>query len=120
MGYLSDAAPILAHVTGLAWPRATSAALSGSQARPLASEKRFTLACSLPTRLTEHGTLFYNGNIPNDSYVGRSPYHAGAALEMDWNGRILWEVRHPTIIMMEDDYEMATSCWSAPLNFQPL
>jgi hypothetical protein len=45
--------------------------------------------------LTERGTLFYNGNIPNDSYVGRSPYHAGAALEMDWSGRILWEVRQP-------------------------
>jgi hypothetical protein len=45
--------------------------------------------------LTDRGTLFYNGNIPNESYVGRSPYHAGAALEMDWSGRVLWEVHRP-------------------------
>jgi len=45
--------------------------------------------------LTERGTLFYNGQIPNDSHVGRAPYMGGAALEMDWNGRILWEVNHP-------------------------
>jgi Arylsulfotransferase (ASST) len=45
--------------------------------------------------LTERGTLFYNGQIPNDSHVGRAPYMGGAALEMDWNGRVLWEVNHP-------------------------
>src|SRR5215471_17203101 len=45
--------------------------------------------------LTDRGTLFYNGQIPNDSHVGRAPYMGGAALEMDWNGRILWEVNHP-------------------------
>src|SRR5215831_21425149 len=45
--------------------------------------------------LTERGTLFYNGQIPNDSHVGRAPYMCGAALEMDWKGNILWEVNHP-------------------------
>ena len=45
--------------------------------------------------LTERGTLFYNGQIPNDSHVGRAPYMGGAALEMDWKGRIIWEVNHP-------------------------
>jgi hypothetical protein len=45
--------------------------------------------------LTERGTLFYNGQIPNESHVGRAPYRGGAALEMDWKGRILWEVNHP-------------------------
>jgi hypothetical protein len=45
--------------------------------------------------LTEHGTLFFNGQIPNASHVGQAPYRGGAALEMDWNGRILWEVKHP-------------------------
>jgi hypothetical protein len=44
--------------------------------------------------LTERGTLFYNGQIPNESHVGRAPYRGGAVLEMDWNGRILWGVRH--------------------------
>jgi hypothetical protein len=45
--------------------------------------------------LTDRGTLFYNGQIPNDSHVGRAPYRGGAALEMTWDGRILWEVKHP-------------------------
>jgi len=45
--------------------------------------------------LTHRGTLFYNGQIPNDSHVGRAPYRGGSALEMTWDGRILWEVKHP-------------------------
>ena len=45
--------------------------------------------------LTGRGTLFYNGQIPNPSHVGQAPYRGGAALEMDWKGRILWEVNHP-------------------------
>jgi hypothetical protein len=45
--------------------------------------------------LTERGTLFYNGQIPNATHVGRAPYKGGSALEMDWEGRILWEVKHP-------------------------
>jgi hypothetical protein len=45
--------------------------------------------------LTDRGTLFYNGQIPNDSHVGRAPYRGGSALEMTWGGRILWEVKHP-------------------------
>jgi hypothetical protein len=45
--------------------------------------------------LTDRGTLFYNGQIPNPSHVGQSPFKGGAALEMDWKGRILWEVKQP-------------------------
>ena len=45
--------------------------------------------------LTDRGTLFYNGQIPSATHVGRAPYKGGAALEMDWQGRILWEVKHP-------------------------
>jgi outer membrane protein assembly factor BamB len=45
--------------------------------------------------LTETGTLFYNGKIPNDTFLGKTPFKGGAALEADWNGRILWEVREP-------------------------
>jgi Arylsulfotransferase (ASST) len=45
--------------------------------------------------LTDRGTLFYNGKIPNASHVGRAFYRGGAALEMDWRRRILWEVNHP-------------------------
>ncbi|HWP23304.1 MAG TPA: aryl-sulfate sulfotransferase [Candidatus Binatia bacterium] len=47
--------------------------------------------------LTERGTLFYNGKIVENSarFVSRQPWKGGAALEADWNGRVLWEVRHP-------------------------
>ncbi len=44
--------------------------------------------------LTDRGTLFYNGQIPNGRHVGQAPYRGGAALEMDWKGRVLWEVNH--------------------------
>jgi hypothetical protein len=44
--------------------------------------------------LTEQGTLFCNGRIPNEAFLGRSPFKGGVALEADWNGKILWEVRH--------------------------
>jgi hypothetical protein len=46
--------------------------------------------------LTERGTLFYNGKIAEDStrFIDRQPWKGGAALEADWNGRVLWEVRH--------------------------
>ena len=45
--------------------------------------------------LTDRGTLFYNGQIPNETYLGKMPYMGGSALEMDWNGKILWEVKRP-------------------------
>jgi Arylsulfotransferase (ASST) len=45
--------------------------------------------------LTDRGTLFYNGKIPNPSHLGQSGSKGGAALEMDWKGRVLWEVKHP-------------------------
>jgi hypothetical protein len=45
--------------------------------------------------LTDRGTLFYNGKIPSSTHVGQAPYAGGAALEVDWKGRVLWEVRHP-------------------------
>ena len=47
--------------------------------------------------LTDHGTLFYNGRVPEESerYVATGGWKGGIALEMDWDGRVLWEVRHP-------------------------
>ena len=44
--------------------------------------------------LTDTGTLFYNGQIPNQSFLGKSPFKGGVALEANWAGKILWEVRH--------------------------
>ena len=45
--------------------------------------------------LTERGTLFYNGQVPNDTFIGKSPFMGGAAMEVDWNGKVLWEMKHP-------------------------
>lgn len=47
--------------------------------------------------LTERGTYFYNGKTPENStrYISNKPWKGGAVLEADWNGRVLWEVRHP-------------------------
>ena len=47
--------------------------------------------------LTERGTLFYNGKVMDESnrFISQQPWKGGALLEADWNGRVLWEVRHP-------------------------
>jgi len=45
--------------------------------------------------LTERGTLFYNGKIPNETHLGKSPFMGGAVMEVDWNGKVLWEVKNP-------------------------
>ena len=47
--------------------------------------------------LTERGTLFYNGKTIEESerFISRQPWKGGVALEVDWTGRVLWEVRHP-------------------------
>src|SRR5437867_2431982 len=45
--------------------------------------------------LTERGTLFYNGRTSEESCLNRFPFKGGVVLEADWNGKVLWEVRHP-------------------------
>lgn len=47
--------------------------------------------------LTERGTLFYNGKTPAapDSFIADKPYKIGAVMEVDWNGRVIWEVQRP-------------------------
>jgi len=47
--------------------------------------------------LTERGTYFYNGKTVEDSkrFISGRPWKGGAALEVDWTGRVLWEVRQP-------------------------
>jgi hypothetical protein len=44
--------------------------------------------------LTDRGTLFYNGKIPNDTYTGQRAYQGGVAMEVDWSGNVCWEVRY--------------------------
>jgi uncharacterized protein (UPF0248 family) len=45
--------------------------------------------------LTPRGTLFYAGRTLESSFLSRFPFKGGAVLEADWNGKVLWEVRHP-------------------------
>jgi uncharacterized protein (UPF0248 family) len=45
--------------------------------------------------LTERGTLFYNGRTSEESFLSRFPFKGGVVLEADWNGKVLWELRHP-------------------------
>src|SRR5262249_41389188 len=45
--------------------------------------------------LTERGTLFYNGRTSEESFLSRFPFKGGVVLEADWNGKVLWEIRHP-------------------------
>ena len=45
--------------------------------------------------LTERGTLFYSGRVSEDNFLSRFPFKGGVVLEADWNGKVLWEVRHP-------------------------
>ncbi len=47
--------------------------------------------------LTDRGTFFYNGKVLEGParFISEQPWKGGVALEADWNGRVLWEVRHP-------------------------
>ncbi|HEY7555521.1 MAG TPA: aryl-sulfate sulfotransferase [Candidatus Binatia bacterium] len=47
--------------------------------------------------LTDRGNYFYNGKITEESkrFISKKPWKGGVALEADWNGRVLWEARHP-------------------------
>ncbi len=47
--------------------------------------------------LTPEGRLFYCGKAPRaeERFVGWSRWSGGVALEADWDGNVLWEVRHP-------------------------
>jgi hypothetical protein len=47
--------------------------------------------------LTGRGALFYNGTVIEapTRFISDKPWKGGVALEADWSGRVLWEVRHP-------------------------
>ncbi|MGC2202631.1 MAG: aryl-sulfate sulfotransferase [Stellaceae bacterium] len=47
--------------------------------------------------LLDNGHLFYSGKIMADldRFEAWPRFKAGAALEVDWQGRVLWELRHP-------------------------
>ena len=44
--------------------------------------------------LTERGTLVYNGRTLEEGFLSRFPFKGRAILEVDWSGKVLWEVHH--------------------------
>jgi hypothetical protein len=51
--------------------------------------------------LTERGTLFYNGKIPTDSFLGRTLFKGGVALEATGTARFSGRFARPIIITMD-------------------
>lgn len=51
----------------------------------------------LYAHLLDNGHLFYGGKVMEDldRFEAWSRFKGGAAMEVDWQGRMLWEVRHP-------------------------
>ena len=47
--------------------------------------------------LLDNGHLFYGGKVMEDlaRFEAWPRFKGGAVLEVDWRGRVLWEVRHP-------------------------
>jgi uncharacterized protein (UPF0248 family) len=45
--------------------------------------------------LTERGTLFYAGRTPESNFLSRFPFKGGVVMEVDWHGKMLWELRRP-------------------------
>jgi len=47
--------------------------------------------------LLDNGHLFYGGKLMDDleRFEAWPRFKAGAAMEVDWHGRVVWEVRHP-------------------------
>jgi outer membrane protein assembly factor BamB len=47
--------------------------------------------------LLDNGHLFYSGKVEDGvkRFTAWERFKAGAALEVDWQGKVVWEVRHP-------------------------
>jgi len=47
--------------------------------------------------LSERGTLIYNGRTEQagSDFLAQGPWKGGVLLEIDWDGKVLWEVRNP-------------------------
>ena len=86
---------------GVAWPHAVFAPhrrwlrLSHRSSGHVVHKWKMPYPPGLYGYLTDRGTLLFNGKIPNETFIGKSRFKGGAVLEADWNGKILWEVRHP-------------------------
>src|SRR5438132_3727621 len=63
----------------------------------IAHEWRMPYRPGLYGYLLDNGHLFYSGKVMADleRFESWRRFKAGAALEVDWQGRVVWELRHP-------------------------
>ena len=63
----------------------------------VAHEWRMPYRPGLYGHLLDNGHLFYSGKVMADldRFEAWPRFKAGAALEVDWQGRVVWELRHP-------------------------
>ena len=73
-----------------------SSILSTSR-EPLRTSGRCRTPRGMYGYLTDRGTLFVNGNLPTGRFPGRlaGALAGGVVLEVDWSGKVLWELRQP-------------------------
>jgi hypothetical protein len=94
-----------AHDPEKAWPGYTLFAPSGAGDRAylidmdgeVAHEWALPYPPGLYGYLTERRTLVLNGRIVEEPtrFLSTQPWKAGVIAELDWDGNLLWEVRHP-------------------------
>ena len=49
-----------------------------------------TFTIPVLSQVTQGESLF-----TNETFLGKSPFMGGSAMEVDWNGKVLWEIRRP-------------------------
>lgn len=96
---------VLAHDPARAWQGYTLFAPSAGgdcvylidMAGEVVHEWRVPHPPGLYGRLTERGTLLYNGKTPGEPgrFITTGPWKGGSISELTWDGRVLWEVQHP-------------------------
>src|SRR6267143_835867 len=71
--------------------------------------------------LLDNGHLLYSGKVIEDldRFEAWPRIKGGAVLEVDWHGRVMWEVRHPTTTMTLGYSETATSSCCARVSCPP-
>jgi uncharacterized protein (UPF0248 family) len=96
--YLIDLQGEVVHTWKMPYPPGLSGYLTergtlfGS--RRIHPPKRVAQEVELPVRYLADSCL-YNGRTSEESFLSRFPFKGGVVLEADWNGKVLWEVRHP-------------------------
>jgi hypothetical protein len=70
--------------------------------------------------LTDRGTLFYNGKIPNEHVHRQVPIYGRRRDGGGLNGKVLWEIEQPDHHHDGRRCATATSCCCAPPSFRQI